>query len=107
MTSLKEKEAAAEKELARLQDTLAEKEKELLETKDDLKKTVKDKEAVEAYLAKIKPGCDFITSNFDTREKSRKEESGALDNAIKLIKGTPVYQKFKEGLRADSFGKCK
>jgi hypothetical protein len=74
MASLKEKEASDEKELAKLHDTLAEKEKERLETKEDLKKTVADKVAIEAYLAKIKPGCDFITENFDEREDNRATE---------------------------------
>jgi predicted nucleic acid-binding Zn-ribbon protein len=93
MTKLKEEEAKAEKNLADLQETLAEKEKELLDTQEDLKKTTEDKEAVEAYLLKIKPGCDFITKNFDLREKNRKTEKGALEKAIKLIKGTPEQRR--------------
>jgi hypothetical protein len=71
MTKLKKEEAAAEKSLVKLQKTLADKEQELLEAEEDLKSTTKDKEAIETYLLKIKPGCDFITSNFDVREENR------------------------------------
>jgi len=107
MAALKKEEADAEKNLADLQDTLAEKEKELLDAKEDLKKTTEDKEAIEAYLAKIKPGCDFITKNFDLREKNRKTEKDALEKAIRLIKGTPAYKTFTAESTVESYGDCK
>merc|ERR1719178_86084 len=75
MTQLKKEEAEAEKSLADLQESLATKEQELLTAKEDLKATTEDKVAIEDYLEKIKPGCDFITTNFDLREKNRKTES--------------------------------
>merc|ERR1719160_1431637 len=37
------------------------------DTMNDLQKTTKEKIALERYLLKIKPGCDFITENIDTR----------------------------------------
>merc|ERR1719405_209110 len=92
MAKLKKQEADSQKNLANMQETLAEKEKELLETQEDLKETTKDKEAIEAYLLKIKPGCDFITKNYDEREKNRKTEKAALEKAIGLIKATPAYK---------------
>eukprot|EP00930_Biecheleria_cincta_P038285 TRINITY_DN2630_c0_g1_i1.p1 TRINITY_DN2630_c0_g1~~TRINITY_DN2630_c0_g1_i1.p1 ORF type:complete len:682 (-),score=226.84 TRINITY_DN2630_c0_g1_i1:79-2124(-) len=52
----------------------------------------KQKAATETYLSDIKPGCDFIASNFDKREANRVAEKESLDNALKLIKGTPAYQ---------------
>merc|ERR1719159_1361010 len=96
MTKLKKEEAASEKLLAELKETLAEKEEELLAAKEDLKATTEDKEAIEAYLLKIKPGCDFITENFKLREKNRATESKALKKAIKLIKGTPAYKTWED-----------
>merc|ERR1719240_2391211 len=107
MTQLKDEEAKAEKTLAKLQDDLAEKEKELLETQEDLKATTEDKEAIEAYLLKIKPGCDFITKNFDLREKNRATEKAALEKAIKLIKGTPAYKTAVNQATVESYGDCK
>jgi len=107
MTKLKKEEADAEKRLGDLQESLAEKEKELLEAEEDLKSTTADKEAIEAYLSKIKPGCDFITTNFDLREKNRKTETDALKKAISLIKGTPAYKTAVNEATVESYGKCK
>merc|ERR1719398_160951 len=107
MTQLKKEQADAEKNLSDLQDNLATKQQELLEAQEDLKKTTADKEAIEAYLAKIKPGCDFITKNFDLREKSRKTEKTALEKAIKLIKATPAYKTAVNAATVESYGDCK
>lgn len=107
MTSLKEEEAKLEKSIADLKQTLAEKEEELLRTQEDLKATVADKEAIEAYLLKIKPGCDFITTNFDLREKNRATEKEALEKAITLIKGTPAYKAAVNEATVESYGDCK
>jgi chromosome segregation ATPase len=107
MTKLKEEEAEAEKSLAKLHTTLAEKEQELLEANEDLKSTIKDKEAIEAYLAKIKPGCDFITTNYDTREANRATEKAALEKAAGLIKETPAYKTAVNEATVESYGKCK
>jgi DNA repair exonuclease SbcCD ATPase subunit len=107
MTQLKKEEADAEKSLANLHATLAEKEKELLEAREDLKSTTKDKEAIETYLAKIKPGCDFITTNYQLREDNRATEKAALEKAVKLIKETPAYKTSVNEATVESYGKCK
>jgi hypothetical protein len=107
MTKLKKEEADAEKSLVNLRKTLADKEQELLETKEDLKGTTKDKEGIEDYLTKIKPGCDFITTNFDLREKNRKTEKTALEKAITLIKDTPAYKIAVSEATVESYGDCK
>merc|ERR1719502_844192 len=107
MTSLKDEEAKSEKLLAELKEDLAEAEEKLLRTKEDLKATVADKEAIEAYLLKIKPGCDFITSNFKLREKNRATEKAALEKAITLIKGTPAYKAAVNEATVESYGDCK
>merc|ERR1719386_250510 len=107
MTQLKKDEADFEKNLVNLKETLAEKEQELLDAKEDLKKTTEDKEAIEAYLLKIKPGCDFITTNFDLREKNRKIETEALEKAVTLIKATPAYKTAAQATKEENFGKCK
>jgi len=107
MQDLKDKEADDEKSLATLQTTLAKKEEELVMKKKELKAAIKEKESIEAYLLKIKPGCDFITKNFDDREKNRATETKALEKAKKLIKNTPVYKNFKAEEKVESFGDCK
>merc|ERR1719162_1173190 len=107
MQSLKDKEASDEKALAGAQKTLAAKEEELVMKRKELKATIKEKEAIEAYLLKIKPGCDFITKNFEQREKNRATETTALKKATKLIKATPVYKNFKAEEKTEGFGDCK
>jgi len=107
MTKLKSEEAAAEKSLANLQETLAAKEKELLEAGEDLKTTTADKESIESYLGKIKPGCDFMTTNFAQREKNRATETAALKKAIGLIKATPAYKTAVTAATNESYGDCK
>jgi DNA repair exonuclease SbcCD ATPase subunit len=107
MSDLKSEEAEHEKNLAELQKSLADAEENLLLRKEELKKDKKDKAAKEDYLEKIKPGCDFITENFDDREDNRKTEKEALEKAITLIKDTPVYKTAMAEAHADSFGECK
>jgi len=107
MTSLKKEQAKKEKSLANLQDTLAEKEQDLLDAEEDLKSTTKDRDAIEAYLEKIKPGCDFITKNFDLREKNRGTEKSALETAKKTLKGSPAYKNAVADATVESYGKCK
>jgi len=106
MQSLKDQEAASEQSLAELQTTLAKKEEELVMKKKEHKTTIAEKEAIEDYLLKIKPGCDFITKNFDERESNRATETTALKKAITLIKDTPVYKNFKADERVEGFGDC-
>merc|ERR1712222_154982 len=82
MTSLKKEEKELQENLAKLRVTLAETEEELLGKKSEHKATVEEKEAIEAYLLKIKPGCDFITENIDTRIANRKDESEDLNETL-------------------------
>jgi chromosome segregation ATPase len=107
MAALKAEEADHEKNLVELQKSLADAEENLLLRKEELKKDKKDKEAKEIYLKKIKPGCDFITENFDVREQNRATEKEALEKASTMIKDTPVYKAAMAKAHADSFGDCK
>jgi len=104
---LKTSETSMQKSLVKLKADLVEKEKELLEKQGDLKDTTEAKEAIETYIAKIKPGCDFITKNFDLREKNRATETKALDKAVTLIKDTPAYKSAKAKEAELASGKCK
>merc|ERR1719199_1927996 len=79
--------------IADLKEQLAEKEKSLSETNVDLTKTLKDHKAIEKYLLKIKPGCDFITTNIEMRREMRAGETESLHSAINTLKETPLYKK--------------
>ena len=74
---------------------------------NELKDTVADKDAVEEYLLKIKPGCDFITTDFDNRERSRATEKQALEKAAAMLEETPAYKNAEAEAHVDSFGDCK
>jgi len=91
MGELKAQQLEQEKAIARLQQLTAETEQTLLEKKADLKATEADKAAVDAYLLKIKLGCDFITVNIEERSSNRNAETKALNTATEQLKSTPVY----------------
>lgn len=95
-TSMKTLTASEEKLKAAIVDgkkEIAETNLALDESSKALADAQKQKAAAEKYLLDIKPSCDFIAANFDRREANRVAEKESLDNAIKLIKGTPAYQK--------------
>jgi len=48
--------------------------------------------ALERYIEKLKPGCDFIKENYDVRTKSRAEEKAALKGAKTKLEGTPAFK---------------
>lgn len=92
MEELKKSEAELEKSLVNYRKELADAEKDLVMKREQLDKTEHDKAAIEKYLETIKPGCDFITDNYDDRTKNRALETKALDKAAELLKGTPAYK---------------
>merc|ERR1712222_146250 len=106
MTSLKKEEKELQENLAKLRVTLAETEEGLLGKKSEHKATVEEKEAIEAYLLKIKPGCDFITENIDTRIANGKEEEEAPKGAMKLLKESPAYQTWVAEDHNETLGDC-
>jgi hypothetical protein len=106
MTELKKQEADGQESLTKLNADLTTAEKTLIEKKEDLKDTEAAKVKIEDYLLSIKPGCDFITTNFETREANRKTEIEALDRAVTLIKASPAYAEAMEKAKTESFGKC-
>ena len=55
---------------------------------------------------KIKPGCDFITTNIGDRKSNRAAETSALETAISKLKGTPAYKEAAAAEEKDALGKC-
>merc|ERR1719217_1333818 len=106
MNDLKTQEAACLETIADLNENLASTEKTLEETQIDLEKTTKEKVALEKYLLKIKPGCDFITENIDTRKDNRKAETDALKTAKDKLMGTPAYKSAAAAVEKVMLGKC-
>merc|ERR1719240_222402 len=106
MNDLKTQEAACLETIADLNENLASTVKTLEETQIDLEKTSKEKMALEKYLLKIKPGCDFITENIDTRKDNRAAETSALNTAKDKLKGTPAYKSAAAKAEKIMLGKC-
>merc|ERR1719272_762104 len=107
MTDLKADEAASQKSVARLTKSLADNELELSQKQTDRTDTKAEKKALEEALAKIKPGCDFITSNIDDRKANRVTESRALKRATTLLKATPAYKAAVADQHGEDLGECK
>merc|ERR1719437_285763 len=106
MTQLKDEEKKLLDNLRKLKLDLAKTEEELLGKQTDLAATIKDKEAIEAYLEKIKDGCDFITDNIDERKSSRSNEKEALTKTVDLLKKTPAYITAEDAAHQESLGDC-
>jgi len=106
MNDLKTQEGACLETIADLTESLASTEKTLEETTIDLEKTTKEKIAIEKYLLKIKPGCDFITENIDTRKDNRSAETSALKTAKEKLMGTPAYKSAAAAVEKEMLGKC-
>merc|ERR1719159_1941242 len=106
MTDLKSQEASMQDTIADLSEQLAEKEKTLIGTNEDLTKTLAEHKAVEKYLLKIKPGCDFITDNIEMRDEHRAAEIAALQGAEDALKSTPVYKKAAAEAEKAALGEC-
>merc|ERR1719277_1514043 len=106
MDELKVTQDGLEKSLASLKATLAEKKKTLMEKDRDLEKTKAEKAALEAYLVKIKPGCDFIIENLDLRVSNRATEKEALEAAKGHLMGSPAYKEAMEVAHNESLHDC-
>jgi chromosome segregation ATPase len=85
---------------------LATTEKQLEEAKEDLATTTKEHAAIVKYLAEIEPGCTFIQTKYDERKANREAEKAALENAIELLKNTPVFQAAEAAQEKEDLGKC-
>merc|ERR1719473_2020719 len=106
MTDRKSQEATIQDSIADLSEQLAEKEKTLAQVTEELTKTLAEHKAVEKYLLKIKPGCDFITENIDFRNEHRQLELKALINAEDALKAPPAYKKAAAEAEKAALGEC-
>jgi len=106
ITELQADEADVRERIAALEERVAEKVKELEMAQTDLKKTETEKTAIEAYLLKIRPGCDFITMNIDEREEMRAAEQASLQEALDKMKDTPAFKEAEAQAERDALGEC-
>merc|ERR550514_2406617 len=96
MAELKEQMQSLESTLVRAKESLAE-----------TQAAIAGKETIEAYLEKIKPGCDWITKHLEDRNMARGTEKEALEKAKEILKETPAYKAALQKAEVESFGDCK
>merc|ERR1719499_968604 len=87
--------------LGQIQATLAQRRQELKTKEKEHDATSKEKATLEAYLEKIKPGCDYITNNLDRRKAHRAEEE-----AKQLLQDSPVHAEAEARAHQESLGAC-
>jgi len=106
MTTLKSQEQTSMDTVASLEEQIADKEKQLVARNEELAKTKKEKVAIEVYLLKIKPGCDFITENIDTRKSNRDSEKSSLETAMEKLQSTPAFKSAAAEAEKEALGEC-
>merc|ERR1719146_515650 len=111
---------AFEEELADLKkqeqsilDTIADLEAEITEKEANIESTHKEREATELekknterYIEEIKPGCDFIDENIETRKENRAAEIKSLNGALEAMEGTPAFKEAEAEEERDMYGSC-
>jgi hypothetical protein len=92
MKTLTEAETGSQESIVKLNEDLATKEKELNAKIQDQTSTEREQIAIERYIAKMKPGCDFVLEKYSDRKAARIAEKAALVDATKKLKGSPSFQ---------------
>lgn len=91
MKALVDGEASLQETIAKINADLASTEKGLVEKHADQDNTERQKIALERYIEKMKPGCDFILKNYEDRTKSRALEKKSLQEVKAKLKTTPAF----------------
>jgi len=107
MTTLTGQDETTKTNLATAKKNLAKKELELGDKKTEKEDTEKQVVELVRYLEEIKPGCDFIATNFDSRKTNRDAEDAALDKATTKIEGTKAFTAAEAKEKEDGYGRCK
>jgi len=107
MKSLTEGEASLQETIVKLNSSVASKEKELLAKREVSTNTEQEKIALERYIEKIKPGCEFTLKNYETRTKNRAAEKKALAGARTKLQGTPAFKAAQQKAKLAALGNCK
>merc|ERR1719265_2224832 len=87
MADSQETRAGDSKALTGKQSTKAEKENELMTTKEIRSATATDLKQVQTVISDLHAACDFIMQNFDLRKTARTDEIEGLKNAKAVLSG--------------------
>jgi len=106
MTQAKKDENGLLETIAKLEENLAAKEKERVLKNINKEADENERKAAEDYLLSIKPGCDFMDQNLDSRKSSRRAEKSALADSLRLMEDTPEYKTAAAAEEAEALGEC-
>lgn len=90
MKDMADSQETLEKESADLRQQIADAEERLQNAQNEFQRQSEIETKIEEYKASIKPGCDFILDNFDTRTKNRQTEKQQLEfgrNKVQELEG--------------------
>merc|ERR1719353_1593834 len=79
--------AALDKKINAMKAQIADSELEIEEDSTEWKEKDTQKKATDAYIAEIKPNCDWIKDNFKSRADARKTEMDGLESAKGQLAG--------------------
>lgn len=82
--------AALSKEVVSKTENLAETKRLKTETEGDLNDTTVDLDKLAKYNSDLHAECDFLTSNFVTRQQGRQQEIDALLQAKQILSGADL-----------------
>jgi hypothetical protein len=106
MKTLTDAEAQLVADIDSYESTLAKQNKDKVQAEEDLSGETGERDTVKAYLASIKPGCDFIQANLQKRKDAQASEKSALKQAIKTLEGTPTFKAAMAAAENERLGKC-
>lgn len=92
MTALKASEKTLRDDLANYENGLASDQQDLEETNEDSRATTNERDAIQAFLDQIEPGCTFIQDHHTDRTGFRTAEKTALEDVIDTLHGTPAFK---------------
>jgi DNA repair exonuclease SbcCD ATPase subunit len=107
MEALTKEESELQESIAKLNKELTTKEKELQTKYEDETATEREKIAIERYIEKIKPGCDFVTGKYEDRKTARSAEKNALEGAKTKLEESPKFKLAQLKDKKDGWGDCK
>merc|ERR1719194_185470 len=79
--------AALDKKINAMKAQIADTEVQIEEASTEWKEKDTQKKATDAYIAEIKPNCDWIKDNFKPRQEARKTEMEGLETAKGQLAG--------------------
>merc|ERR1719235_758105 len=106
MAELKSEEQNILDSITDLEDEIADKENNIEESHKEREATELEQKNTERYIEEIKPGCDFIDENIETRKENRAAEMKSLNGALEAMEGTPAYKEAKAEEERQLYGTC-